>query len=74
MTGYRNFEHGEAVSVGMCMAADLAVSEELISREEYPAPKVRLNPEVKEITQFHYEDFQLVNYHAHPHIKADVAV
>ncbi len=34
VTGYKNFEHGEAVSVGMCMAADLAVSEGLISREE----------------------------------------
>ena len=34
VTGYNNFEHGAAVAVGMCMAADLAVEEELISREE----------------------------------------
>ena len=33
-TGYRTFEHGEAVSIGMCMAADLAVSEGSISQEE----------------------------------------
>ena len=34
VTGYRKFEHGEAVAVGMCMAADLAVEEGLISHEE----------------------------------------
>ena len=34
VTGYSAFEHGEAVAVGMCMAADLAVSEKLISAEE----------------------------------------
>ena len=33
-TGYRTFEHGEAVAVGMCMAADLALAEGLISGEE----------------------------------------
>ena len=34
VTGYKKFEHGEAVAIGMCMAADLALSEGLISREE----------------------------------------
>lgn len=34
VTGYRVFEHGEAVSVGMCMAADLALADGLITREE----------------------------------------
>ena len=34
VTGYKTFEHGEAVAVGMCMAADLAVAEGLISTEE----------------------------------------
>ena len=34
VTGYSAFEHGEAVAVGMCMAADLAVEEKLISSDE----------------------------------------
>lgn len=34
VTGYSAFEHGEAVAVGMCMAADLAVAEKLIAPEE----------------------------------------
>ena len=35
---------------------------------------MRINPEVKDIFAFHYEDFTLENYQAHPHIKAEVAV
>jgi len=35
---------------------------------------MRLNPEVKDIFAFRYEDFTLENYRAHPHIKAEVAV
>jgi thymidylate synthase len=33
-----------------------------------------LNPEVKDITKFRYEDFQLTGYLAHPHIKGAIAV
>jgi len=35
---------------------------------------MRLNPDVKDIFAFSYEDFVLENYQAHPHIKAEVAV
>jgi thymidylate synthase len=35
---------------------------------------MRINPEVKSIFDFRYEDFELLNYQAHPHIKAEVAV
>lgn len=45
-----------------------------VQREPYPLPQMLLDPDVKDITQFKYDDFQLVNYQAHPHIKADVAV
>ena len=33
-----------------------------------------INPDVKNIFAFRYEDFKLENYQAHPHIKAEVAV
>lgn len=45
-----------------------------ISREPFPLPKMVLNPNVKSIFDFDFEDFQLTDYNAHPHIKADVAV
>ena len=45
-----------------------------LSRELRDLPTMKINPEVKDIFGFKYEDFELVNYDPHPHIKAAVAV
>lgn len=45
-----------------------------MSREPYPLPQIKINPEIKNIDQFKFEDFELVNYQSHPHIKGVVAV
>ena len=45
-----------------------------LTREPYALPAMRINPEVKDLFSFRFEDFTLENYQAHPHIKADVAV
>lgn len=45
-----------------------------LSREPYPLPKMTLNPEVKDIRDFQYEDFTLSDYQCHPHIKGVVSV
>ncbi|MCR4878601.1 MAG: thymidylate synthase [Bacteroidales bacterium] len=45
-----------------------------LSRDPRPLPQMRINPEVKDIFDFQYEDFTLENYDPHPHIKAEVAV
>jgi thymidylate synthase len=45
-----------------------------LSREPRPLPKIGLNPEVKEIFDFRFEDFTLFEYDPHPHIKGVVAV
>ena len=52
----------------------LEQAQEQLSRKPYPLPTIRLNPDVKDIFAFHYEDFKLENYKAHAHIKAEVAV
>lgn len=45
-----------------------------LTREPRPLPRMVLNPDVKDIFSFRYEDFQLEGYDPWPHIKADVAV
>jgi thymidylate synthase len=45
-----------------------------LSRDFRPLPQMKMNPEVKDIFDFKYEDFSLENYDPHPHIKAAVAV
>ncbi len=45
-----------------------------LTRAPFPLPKMSINPQVKDIFNFTFEDFELLNYQAHPAIKAPVAV
>jgi thymidylate synthase len=45
-----------------------------LTRTPLPSPLLQLNPEVKNIDDFRFEDFQLVNYQSHPHIKGEIAI
>lgn len=45
-----------------------------LSREPYPLPQLKINPDVTDLFDFKYEDFELLGYEHHPHIKAPVAV
>ncbi len=47
---------------------------EQLSREPRPLPTMKMNPNVKDIFSFKYEDFELLNYNPHPPIKAPIAV
>lgn len=45
-----------------------------LSRDPFPLPRMQLNPAMRSIFDFDYPDFTLLDYQAHPHIKAQVAV
>lgn len=45
-----------------------------LERDFRPLPQIKINPDVKDIFSFSYDDFSLENYEPHPHIKAAVAV
>lgn len=52
----------------------LEQTDEQLSRKPFPLPVMKINPEVKSIFDFTFDDFELVGYESHPHIKAAVAV
>ncbi len=52
----------------------LEQAREQLTREPRPLPRMQLNPEVTDLFDFRFEDFQLTGYDPHPHIKAPVAV
>ncbi len=43
-------------------------------REPYALPEMAINPDVKDIDEFKFEDFELINYKSHPHIKGEISV
>ncbi|MBL7110721.1 MAG: thymidylate synthase [Bacteroidales bacterium] len=45
-----------------------------LTREPFPLPVMKLNPGKTGIFDFTYDDFELINYHAHPHIKGEISV
>ena len=45
-----------------------------LTREPFPLPQMKINPDIKNIFDFKFEDFELIGYQAHPHIKGEVAV
>ena len=45
-----------------------------LTRTPRPLPKMKINPDVKDLFAFKYEDFELVDYNPYPHISAEVAV
>ena len=45
-----------------------------LSRTPYPLPTMKINPDIKDIFSFKFEDFELQNYQCHPTIKAPIAV
>jgi thymidylate synthase len=45
-----------------------------LSREPYPLPEMKINPDRRDLFDFRFEDFELLNYQFHPPIRAPIAV
>ncbi|MEK4907916.1 thymidylate synthase [Niallia sp. FSL M8-0099] len=45
-----------------------------LTRDPKPLPQLKINPNVKDIFSFEFDDFEIINYEAHPHIKGAVSV
>lgn len=45
-----------------------------LQRQPYPLPSMQINKEIKDIFEFRFDDFKLLNYRAHPHIAAPIAI
>ena len=52
----------------------IELARQQLTRTPFPMPTMAINPCVKEITNFKFDDFQLLEYKAHPHIRAEVSV
>jgi len=45
-----------------------------LSRDPLPLPTMKMNPDIKDLFAFTFDDFELVDYECHPHIAAPIAV
>jgi thymidylate synthase len=74
VTGYRPGEFIHTLGDAHLYLNHLEQADLQLTRRPLPLPEMRVNPAVTDLFAFTYEDFELVGYEAHPHIKAPVAV
>lgn len=74
VTGYKPGEFVHTFGDVHIYSNHLEGAREQLSRETRELPIMRINPEVKDLFEFSFEDFKLENYNPHAHIKFDIAV
>jgi len=74
VTGYEPGEFVHTFGDAHLYSNHLEQVETQLARQPLPLPKMNLNPEVKDLFAFCYEDFELVGYQSHPRIVAPIAV
>lgn len=74
VTGYEPGEFIHTLGDAHLYQNHLAQARQQLTRQPYPLPQMRLNPDVTDLFDFHYEDFELIHYQCHPSIKAPIAV
>ncbi len=74
VTGYKAFEFIHTLGDAHIYVNHTEQVKTQLEREPRKLPKMLINPEVKSIFDFKFEDFQLTEYDPHPHIKGDIAI
>ena len=74
VTGYQPGEFVHTLGDAHLYLNHLEQADLQLTRQPLPLPTMRINPAVTDLFEFRYEDFELVGYEAHPHIKAPIAV
>jgi len=74
VTGYRPYEFIHTFGDAHLYNNHIEQAKLQLTREPRKLPLMKINPEVKDIFSFRYEDFELTGYDPYPHIKADIAV
>ena len=74
VTGLRPGEFVHTLGDAHLYLNHLAQADEQLKRTPLPAPRLAIRRDVASLDDFRYEDFDILNYQAHPHIKAEVAV
>ncbi len=74
VTGYEPGEFVHTFGDAHLYCNHLEQARTQLAREPLPLPEMRLNPDVTDLFDFRYEDFELLNYQSHPAIKAPIAV
>jgi thymidylate synthase len=74
VTGLRPAELIHTLGDAHLYSNHLEQAETQLAREPRPLPRMQLNPEVRSLFEFRYEDFTLLDYDPHPSIKAPIAV
>ena len=71
-----NYKVGDLYTVGDLHLYNnhIEQAKEQLSRKPYDLPELKINKKVSDIFSFKYEDIEIINYKAHPHIKGDIAI
>ena len=72
--GYEPYEMVHTFGDAHIYKDHIDLIQEQLTREPRPLPKMIMNKEIKDIRDFKYEDFELVDYNLHPAIKGKVSV
>ena len=74
VTGLKPYEFVHTLADAHIYRNHLDQVREQLSREPRPLPVMKLNPDIKDIFAFRFEDFELSGYNPHPHIKGEISV
>jgi thymidylate synthase len=74
VTGYRPGEFVHTFGDAHLYCNHLEQARTQLARDPLPLPSMKINPDIDDLFSFRFEDFELVNYQSHPHIKAPIAV